>query len=28
VVRFDPANKESMVPALTAALTELGGNKQ
>jgi hypothetical protein len=28
VVRFDPANKESMLPGLTAALTELGVNKQ
>jgi hypothetical protein len=28
VVRFDPANKESMVPGLTAAFTELGVNKQ
>jgi hypothetical protein len=28
VVRFDPANKESMVPGLTAALTELGAVKQ
>jgi hypothetical protein len=28
VVRFDPANKESMMPGLTAALTKLGINKQ